>query len=88
VLFSEKLGFLPAGEWDRLRAWLRPYYGKFAPLLQQADRGKILAAMGHDKKNSGSGITFILTSGPGRMEKRAVAKEEASPLLDYALQAL
>ena len=88
VIFSERRGLLPAGEWHRLRAWLRPYYGKFVPVLRAASRAKIVTAMTHDKKNTGTGITFILTAGPGRMEKTPLPREEVEAALDYALEVL
>ena len=79
--FSEALGWLPEGTTANLLSWLRPYLGGFAPRLKTAQQGEIIDAMRRDKKNEGGEITFILTRGPGRMEKRPVAVAQARDLL-------
>jgi 3-dehydroquinate synthase len=79
--FSEALGWLPEGTTANLLSWLRPYLGGFAPRLKAAQQGEIIDAMRRDKKNEGGEITFILTRGPGRMEKRPVAVAQARDLL-------
>jgi 3-dehydroquinate synthase len=79
--FSERLGWLPAGATAELLPWMRPYLAGFETALKKAPRDEILQAMGRDKKNEGAKITFILTRGPGRMEKRPVSRHEAADLL-------
>ena len=67
--FSERQGFVPAGTYDSLRKWFLPYCGGYESRLGQINPDEVLSAMRMDKKNQGESITFILTRGPGRMEK-------------------
>jgi 3-dehydroquinate synthase len=69
TFFSERLGLLPAGYFDRLGAWLRPYFGGHEADLRSLDVSAVLRSMKLDKKNDGDKITLILTRGAGRMEK-------------------
>jgi 3-dehydroquinate synthase len=79
--FSERLGWLPAGAAAGLLGWMRPYLGGYEALLKKAPQAEILQAMRRDKKNAGEGVTFILTRGPGRMEKHALTAGVAGDLL-------
>ena len=83
--FSERLGWLPKGASAEILEWLRPYLGGFEEKLKSAPQSEILQAMGRDKKNDGKGVTFILTRGPGRMEKHSIPVEQARDLLTDAV---
>ena len=61
--------------------WLRPYLGGHEKTLKNAGQSEIVQAMRRDKKNDGEGLTFILTRGPGRMEKRSIPAGQARDLL-------
>jgi 3-dehydroquinate synthase len=76
TFFSERAGWVAPGEASRLRSWLLPYCGDFAKRLSTLDRETVLTAMRLDKKNQGDSITFILTRGPGKMEKTFLDVEE------------
>jgi len=82
---SEQLGMLAAGEAALLRDRLSPFFGGHAATIAHASRDAMLSAMRFDKKNQGDAVTFILTRGAGRMEKRAVPLDEAGRLLDSCL---
>jgi 3-dehydroquinate synthase len=69
TFFSDKLGLVPAGEHAALRDWLLPYCGGHELRLKDVNPDDVLSAMRMDKKNQGESITFILTRGPGRLEK-------------------
>lgn len=86
--FSERLGMVPSGELDKLLAWLRPYFGGHEQTLQQLDVAAVLAGMKTDKKNVGDRITFILTRGPGGMEKVGMDAHDVPTLLRDCLKAL
>ena len=72
---------MSAGTSAALLRWLRPYLAGCERTLQGASQDAILQAMRRDKKNQGGDITFILTRGPGRMEKRALPVAQARDLL-------
>jgi 3-dehydroquinate synthase len=88
TFFSERLGMLPAGEFDALNAFLRPWYEPYQNHVRAADSVSVLIAMRKDKKNMGDGITFILTRGPGAMEKVQVAADRAAALYSEFAAAL
>jgi 3-dehydroquinate synthase len=79
--FSERIDWVPLGTAAELLRWLRPYLAGCETTLQAVSRDDILQAMRRDKKNQGDDITFILTRGPGRMEKRALPIAQARDLL-------
>lgn len=81
TIFSEKLGLAPKGSAEGLLSWLRPYYGEHVPTLRRVDPEAIVGAMRQDKKNQGDKITFILTRGPGKMEKAGLEARTALTLL-------
>jgi 3-dehydroquinate synthase len=88
TFFSERLGMAPSGEFDRLRAWLQPYFGGYEQTLRRLDVAAAMAGMRSDKKNVGDGITFILTRGPGAMEKVGMDAHLVPALLQDCLKAL
>jgi 3-dehydroquinate synthase len=67
--FSERLGMVSEGSYRELNELLRPWYAPYQEKLTKADIEPVLRAMKQDKKNTGDRITFILTRGPGAMEK-------------------
>jgi len=69
---SSKLGWVGANDFQALKARLVPWYQPYEQKLKALDLEKILNAIKHDKKNTGSAVNCILTRGPGRMEKKAV----------------
>lgn len=79
--FSERLGLTEGGHFRELAEWLRPFYQPYADSLKRVDLGSVLGAMKQDKKNSGGKITFILTRGPGKMEKMGLEAPAALALL-------
>jgi len=82
TFFSARLGLVPQADYDSLRRWLLPYCGGHENRLQTINPDDVLAAMRLDKKNQGDSITFILTRGPGRMEKKPLHIEsQVSPWL-------
>lgn len=83
--FSERLGMAPAGSADEIDGLLRDWYEPFDRVLLAADPAAILAALRLDKKNTGGAVRFILTRGPGALEKVALEPEpQTSRLLaDY-----
>jgi hypothetical protein len=48
----------------------------------------VVAAMMQDKKNTGDQVTFILSRGPGIMEKVAMDAREVPSFLDGGLELL
>jgi 3-dehydroquinate synthase len=88
TFFSERLGLVERGTSEGLTAWLRPYFAGHERTIRDVEPGRIIEAMKLDKKNQGDGITFILTRGPGRMEKRRLEVARVSPLLLECLAAL
>jgi 3-dehydroquinate synthase len=88
TLFSERLGMVAPGSQRRLLEWLRPCFARHAPTLRQADLLAVVAAMRQDKKNDGDKITFILTRGPGRMEKVRLEAQTALTLLSECCETL
>ncbi len=88
TFFSERLGMAETGEFSRLREWLRPLFCGHEQTVRAADAQALLSAMQLDKKNRGEGITFILTRGAGRMEKRGLAVGETRTLLAACLAEL
>lgn len=86
---SERLGLLPAGAYQELDAFLRPFYNPHHLTLAQADRDAIFVALAKDKKNTGNAINAILTEGPGRMKKFPLSKDEqVKPLIADFLSGL
>ena len=67
--FSEKHGMISSSSYAALRDWLVPFCGGHELRLKKINLDDVLAAMRMDKKNQGESITFILTRGPGKMEK-------------------
>ncbi len=88
TFFSERLGMVPPGTQRRLLEWLRPCFGGHERTLRQADLLAVVAAMRQDKKNDGDKITFILTRGPGRMEKARLEGQTALALLSECCETL
>lgn len=87
IFVSERLGLVSENiskDADRL---LSPYYTPYEEMLERESVGPILAAMKSDKKSTGDLTNFILTRGPGRMEKRSMsADRDVAPLLgDFLL---
>ena len=80
TFFSEKLGLCPAGHFAELNDRLRPWYEPYQRDVLAADPAAVLAAMRKDKKNVGDSITFVLTRGPGAMEKYPLAADRAAGL--------
>jgi 3-dehydroquinate synthetase len=79
---------LPAGSFDEILAWLRPYFGGCEEILRRADPSMVIAGMKRDKKNVGEQITFILTRGPGAMEKVELDVHVMPALLQECLKSL
>lgn len=67
--FAEKLGMIESGYYHRLDCFLKPWYEPFEQQLLRIPSRAIVEAMKQDKKNTGSSVTFVLTRGPGRMER-------------------
>jgi 3-dehydroquinate synthase len=88
TFFSEELGLAPPGSYKELVAWLRPYFAGHLDRLRGMDLPAVLAAMRQDKKNDGDRINFILTRGPGRMEKVAVDALRVPQLLQACLRTM
>lgn len=82
---SSRMGWVDAAHFDELHVWLRPFFTPYEETLQKAELSAILAAMKLDKKNVGGRIHCILTRGPGRMERTAIASEAelAAHLRDF-----
>lgn len=70
--FSMKKNWVSESHWNELRSEFSKWADKERRVLSSLDLGKILEKMKKDKKNSAQGVTFILTKGPGRMEKTAI----------------
>ncbi|HEX4132511.1 MAG TPA: hypothetical protein VHZ24_20940 [Pirellulales bacterium] len=88
TIFSRQLAMLPADDCEELIARLRPYFGGYERVLGSLPVPAILAAMKQDKKNVGDRVTFILTRGAGRMEKKPVDIAHAGTLLQECVQQL
>ncbi len=88
TFFSERLGLVERGTFDETVGWIRPCFAGHERTIREVDPGRIVAAMKLDKKNRGQGITFVLTCGPGRMEKHALDAARVSSLLVECLAAL
>jgi 3-dehydroquinate synthase len=88
TFFSERLGMVPPGSQRRLLEWLRPCFGGHARTLRQADLLAVVGAMRQDKKNDGDQVTFILTRGPGKMEKVRLEAQTALALLGECCETL
>jgi len=86
--FSEKMGLVPAGNYASLHEWLVPFCAGYERHLKDVKFDDVLSAMRMDKKNQGEAITFILTRGPGRMEKMPLEIEtQVKPWLrDFLIQ--
>jgi 3-dehydroquinate synthase len=69
---SSKLGWVTTDDFQKLKNRLGPWYRPYEQKLKALDLEKVLNAIKHDKKNTGSAVNCILTRGPGRMEKTAV----------------
>lgn len=72
VFLSERLGIAPGGSFRALDGFLRPFYEPYQRELAPVGSEQLASALSKDKKNTGAGITCILTAGAGRMEKRAL----------------
>jgi 3-dehydroquinate synthase len=86
--FSGELGMAERGECEALIEWLEPYFGGYLETLVRVDRAAVLSGMKQDKKNVGNQITFILTRGPGKMEKTPLEAARAAQLLNDCLDHL
>lgn len=86
--FAERLELTPAGTFDELLAWTRPYFAKYLDVLNRADVNAIVAAMRQDKKNVGDQVTFVLSRRPGIMEKVAMNAQAVLPLMEGCLKRL
>lgn len=73
---SARLGLAPSEHFDELRRLLAPWHQPYGDVLQGAPLDAILAAIKHDKKNTGDTVNCILTRGFGRMEKTPVPLAE------------
>ena len=69
---SARLGLASPAHYADLKLRLAPWHQPYGASLQAANLADIFEAVKHDKKNTGSAVNCILTSGPGRMEKRKV----------------
>ncbi|HWB00647.1 MAG TPA: hypothetical protein VG713_19270 [Pirellulales bacterium] len=81
TLFSEQLGMISSEDCDALVERLQPYFGGYAATLAKVPVASIVAGMKQDKKNVGNQLAFILTRGPGRMEKVSLEPARATALL-------
>lgn len=81
---SVHLGLLHPSVTDRLTALLQKLG---LPTRVTAKPGALLEAMAKDKKTEGSSIHFVLLTGPGRSEVRALPLEEISRFLHQWIQA-
>jgi len=86
--FSERLGLAPSGHFQELDAFLRPWYEPYHEMIGRIDVDAVLEAMKRDKKNVDARITFILTRGPGLMEKSSLdsATQVRALLRDFVQQ--
>lgn len=69
---SEKLGLAPAGHFEEVNEFARPYYAPYEKMLAGIDVETLLNAMRLDKKSTRTEVNCILTRGPGKMEKVAL----------------
>jgi len=69
---SVRLGLVAESHFLDLKHRLTPWFHPYETTLLTARRDDIFKAIRHDKKNTGDSVNCILTSGPGRMEKRKV----------------
>jgi 3-dehydroquinate synthase len=73
---SARLGWVRAGYADDMDAFLRRFYEPFDACLDAVDSAALRAALMRDKKNTGTGLTCILTRGEGRMEKQVLSLDD------------
>lgn len=85
---SEIQGHVSSSYFENLRAKLLPLYSGSLPSLRQVDPDEVMVAMKLDKKNTGAGITFILTKGGGSMFKEAVEHSNISNKLPPIINSL
>lgn len=79
---STRLGMVPLKHYLDIKGKLAPWSAPYGQQLTHVDAHAVLHAMRHDKKNSSSGVTCILTRGFGTMEKRSLDVEnELKPIL-------
>lgn len=83
---SARLGMVTPGHYLDIKGKLIPWSAPYGQQLAQVDVEAILHAMRHDKKNSSSGVTCILTRGFGAMGKHSLdAETELKPILSAFL---
>lgn len=73
---SERLEMIPQGCFEQMDRFLRGYYEPYQRGLLTLDLRQLRSALARDKKNTGLGLTCILTRGPGKMEKRILGLDE------------
>lgn len=82
TFLSARLGWISPAAANELDLFLKTYYDPFQHNLCQVTPEALRAALARDKKNSGAGLTCILTRGPGRMEKQTLdMDQQAMPWL-------
>ena len=86
--FSERLDMTCSGSFAEVLAWTRPYFAKYVDVLKRVDLPAVVDGMKQDKKNTGDQVMFVLTRGPGMMEKVAMDARAVPGLLDGCLKSL
>jgi 3-dehydroquinate synthase len=69
---SVRLGLVSQDHFLDLKRQLMPWFHPYETALLKARRDDVFKAIRHDKKHTGESVNCILTSGPGRMEKRSL----------------
>lgn len=89
TFISERLGLAPAGHFREIDVVLRPYYEPYQRELATVGGEALCSALSRDKKNTGSGLTCILTGGAGKMEKRVLdLREHVLPAIGEWMKSL
>ena len=73
---SERLGLASQGYSEQIDEFLRGYYEPYQRKLASVDLGQLRSSLAKDKKNTGIGLTCILTRGEGKMEKKVLGLDE------------
>ncbi len=88
TFFSARLGWVADDYARELQQWLGKYFRPHLGLLRRVQAQEVLSAMKLDKKNTGDGITCILTRGAGAMHKHTLERQAVRELLAEWLQEL
>lgn len=78
---SARLGMVSAEHAAEVARVLHPWHAPHADVLRDIPPGDLPVALSRDKKNTGRGLTCILTRGPGRMERVGLAEADVSGIV-------